>query len=51
MPPSSAPVYIAAGIASVDKPGAIFKDTVLHFAIPAIIIGILIALGIFPVIQ
>lgn len=51
MPPSSAPVYIAAGIASVDKPGAIFKDTVLHFAIPAIIIGILIALGILPVIH
>ena len=49
MPPSSAPLYIAAGIADVDRPGSIFKTTVLHFAIPAIIIGILVALGILPI--
>lgn len=48
IPPSSAPVYIAAGIASVEKPGVIFKNTVLHFALPAIIIGVLIALGMIP---
>lgn len=49
MPPSSAPLYIASGIADVERPGSIFKITVLHFGIPAIIIGILIALGILPI--
>jgi len=49
IPPSSAPLYIAAGIADVDKPGSIFKITILHYAIPAIIVAILIALGTLPI--
>ena len=50
VPPNSAPIFIASGIAGLDNPGSIFKDLFLHYAIPVIVISVLIMLRAFPVI-
>ena len=49
IPPNSAPIYIACGIANVDEPFKIFKDLVIYYAIPEIIIVLLIMFQILPV--
>lgn len=49
VPPNSAPIYIACGIAEVEEPIKIFKTLVLYFAIPQVIFCILIMLNIIPV--
>lgn len=51
MPPNSAPLYIASGIAGLERPVTIFKNLILHFAIPAILIAFLVMFGIIPVIY
>ena len=50
MPPNSGSIYIAASIAGVDEPTKIFKDLVLYYAIPEVIIVILVCLKIIPII-
>ena len=47
-PPSSAPIYIASGIAQVN-PVVTFKPLVFLYVIPTIALGVLIALGILPI--
>lgn len=49
VPPNSAPIYIACGIAEVEEPFKIFKTLVIYFAIPQVIFCILIMLNIIPV--
>lgn len=49
MPPNSAPVYIASGIAGLENPVSIFKNLILHFAIPMVVIAMLVIAGIIPV--
>lgn len=49
IPPNSAPIYITCGIANVDEPFKIFKDLVIYYAIPEIIIVLLIMFQILPV--
>lgn len=51
MPPNSAPLYIASGIAGLEKPVTIFKNLIVHFAAPAVLIAFLIMFGIIPVIH
>lgn len=48
VPPSSAPIYIASGISGLEDPSRIFKQTLLHFALPTIFIAVLIAMNIIP---
>lgn len=49
VPPNSAPIYIASGIAEVEKPITIFKDLVLYYALPQVVLVMLVMLGIIPV--
>ncbi len=48
-PPNSPPAFIASGFAQVDPMG-LFKPLVLFYGIPVFIIGVLVGLGILPVI-
>ncbi len=50
IPPNSAPIYIASGISGLDEPSRIFKNLLLHYALPVILIAILIMVGVLPVI-
>lgn len=49
VPPNSAPIYIASGIAEVDEPAKIFKDLFIYFAIPQVLLVMLVMLKIIPV--
>ena len=48
IPPNSAPIYISSGISGLRNPAETFKPLVLFYALPTILIGILICLGILP---
>lgn len=48
VPPNSAPVYIASGIAELDDPALTFSKLILHFALPTTLLAALMALGIIP---
>lgn len=49
IPPNSAPIYIASGISGLDEPSRIFKNLLLHYALPIVLIAILIMAGIIPI--
>ena len=49
VPPNSAPIYIAAGIAGVEDPIKMFKNLVVFYALPEVIISVLVLLRIIPV--
>lgn len=49
VPPNSAPIYIACGIAEVKSPSKIFGTLFLYYALPQILFSILIMLKIIPV--
>lgn len=49
IPPNSAPIYIASGISGLNEPSKIFKNLLFHYALPVVLISILIMLGIIPV--
>lgn len=51
IPPNSAPIYISSGISGIESPSAIFKPLVLLYAVPTILIAMLIAGGIIPLIH
>ena len=48
IPPNSGPIFIASGISGLDKPSRIFKPLIFHYAIPTVLIAVLIAVGIIP---
>lgn len=50
IPPNSAPIYIASGISGLDNPGSIFKNLILHYALPIVAVAALIMFGVIPVI-
>lgn len=50
IPPNSAPIYIACGIANVEQPFKIFKDLIVYYAVPEIIIVLLLMFRVIPVI-
>lgn len=50
IPPNSAPIYIASGISGLNEPSKIFKNLLFHYALPIVLIAILIMLGIIPII-
>lgn len=50
IPPNSAPIYIASGISGLDEPSKIFKNLILHYAIPTMLIAMLIMMNVIPVI-
>lgn len=50
IPPNAAPIYIACGISGLDKPVAIFKQLLIYFCLPVVVIAILIMLRIIPII-
>ena len=49
-PPQAAPIYIASGIAGLEDPAKIFKNLLFHYALPVIIISMLIMLRVIPII-
>lgn len=49
VPPNSAPIYIASGIAGLDEPFKTFKNLLLHYTLPVVLIAILIMCKILPV--
>ena len=50
IPPNSAPIYIASGISGLNEPSRIFKNLIFHYALPVVLLAILIMLGIIPII-
>lgn len=50
IPPNSAPIYIASGIASLDEPALIFKNLLLHYALPVVVLAIMIMMGVLPIV-
>lgn len=50
IPPNSAPIYIASGISGLNEPSRIFKNLLFHYALPVVLIAMLIMLGFIPVI-
>lgn len=48
IPPNSGPIFIASGISGLDKPSRIYMPLIFHYAIPTVLIAILIAVGIIP---
>ncbi len=51
IPHNSAPIYIASGIAGLENPAETFRPLVLLYALPTILLGILMCLGILPIIH
>ena len=51
MPPSTAPALISCGMAEVEDVKVIYKPLVLHYVLPILCIGILLSLGILPVVY
>lgn len=49
-PPSAAPIFIASGLAQVD-PSVTFRPLIFYYVIPTLVIGVLIGLGILPVLS
>lgn len=50
IPPNSAPIYIASGISGLNEPSRIFRNLLLLYALPVVLMAILIMLGIFPIV-
>ncbi len=50
-PPSSSPIFISCSIAEVDDVTVTFKPLIFHYVIPVVLIGVLIAMGILPIIN
>lgn len=50
IPPNSAPIYIASGISGLDEPSRIFKNLMLHYALPVVLLAGLIMMGLIPII-
>lgn len=51
IPPNSAPIYIASGIAGLKNPAETFKPLVFLYALPTVLLGILMCLNIIPIIH
>ncbi len=47
-PPSSAPIFIASGLAQVN-PAVTFRPLIFHYVIPTVFIGLLIGIGVLPI--
>ncbi len=50
IPPNSAPIYIASGISGLNEPSRIFRNLLLLYALPVVLMAILIMLGFFPIV-
>ena len=50
-PPSSAPIFISCGLAKVKRVQSTFRPLILHYVIPVVCIGALIAMGILPLLN
>ena len=48
IPPNSGPIFIASGISGLDRPSKIFKPLIFQYAIPTVLIAVLVAVGIIP---
>lgn len=48
IPPNSGPIFIASGISGLDRPSKIFKPLIFQYAIPTVLIAILVAAGVIP---
>lgn len=48
VPPNSAPIYVAADIAGVQDPIKMFKNLIVYYILPEVIISMLIMLRIIP---
>lgn len=49
IPPNSAPIYIASGISGLDEPSRIFKNLLLHYALPVVLLAMLVMAGVIPI--
>ncbi len=50
VPPNSAPIYIASGIAEVEEPFRIFKTLFFYYALPEVLFAILVMMKIIPIV-
>lgn len=49
-PPMSSPIFVSSSIAGLDDVSVMFKPLVFHYVIPIVFVGILVAMGILPII-
>ncbi len=48
-PPMSSPIFVSSSIAGVDDVSTMFKPLILHYCIPVVFVGVLVAMGWLPV--
>lgn len=49
-PPMSSPIFVSSGIAGLDDVSVMFKPLIFHYCIPVVFVGVLVAMGILPII-
>lgn len=48
-PPMSSPIFVSSSIAGVDNVSVMFKPLILHYCIPLVFVGVLVAMGFLPI--
>ncbi|EFE12766.1 C4-dicarboxylate ABC transporter permease [Clostridium sp. AM29-11AC] len=49
-PPMSSPIFVSSSIAGVEDVSVMFKPLIFHYCIPIVLVGVLVGLGILPLI-
>lgn len=49
-PPMSSPIFVSSSIAGVEDVSVMFKPLIFHYVIPVVLVGVLVAMGILPII-
>lgn len=49
-PPMSSPIFVSSSIAGLDDVSVMFKPLIFHYCIPVVFVGVLVAMGILPII-
>lgn len=49
-PPMSSPIFVSSSIAGVEDVSLMFKPLIFHYCIPIVLVGVLVGLGILPII-
>ena len=49
-PPMSSPIFVSSSIAGLNDVSVMFKPLIFHYCIPIVFVGVLVAMGILPII-
>ena len=49
-PPMSSPIFVSSSIAGLNDVSVMFKPLIFHYCIPIVLVGVLVAMGILPII-